>query len=440
MFCPKCGTNVSDDFNFCYKCGFDFTPFKQSIANEENISSQTNSSSQNLNSDEQPSAYVNASLPSREEELREKYYQLCFVDKDFRNLLALQKEIEKENLKIEIKYNLVTDPFYFITYDNYNKFGVISSIYKNIEDVIGYDKFGYPELVDLATLSIISTYWVQVTGKTDYDTMSFIYNWHKDIERYDQIDDILNSLNEELDKRILLDEHTAIKDKYNNDFSYANYVQQILDCIDLKHLSINISRCASLNANIISTIYIKILDNAIKYHNAEFLQKMYPSSEHQLKLSSLIESEIINQFQKSTRNLALTLQKSEACIKRINQINELNKKTDSNSILKKGLVSAGISLIALPLGIANGIREGYNYYESTKKIKEFENELEKEFSSFIDEYRVLLSDMTKADENLKIRLADNIMNKILVPSIKNIMAQLKANNITVLPLHKYLMP
>ena len=449
MFCPKCGTNVSDDFNFCFKCGFDFTPFKcnnttqsQDFNNTTNSFASNNELSQNnisLTSDLHKSdeTNINNYFKSIFNGCQESYETLIckflYQDKNFERASDFENFIEDNypNNDFYCKDAPSTAIWLLDMGLDANNNGILKAITNSIDNE-ELEDVGIPKTI---SSFLIACFWYNVFGTKDFNLNLFLYEWNKNIDKYNTLNDQNNkSYSEHLQSEI-----NEIKSLYNGDISTENFTKLYIEKIDLKHIMPHINKYASQNATIVTDTYCKILDNAIKYHNANYLQNMYPTTEQKNKVAYLIENEILNHFRKASNNLHIVIQKGDECLRLINNINDLKDKSSSSSLLKKGAFTLSLTLISGPFGLMNAAREGYNLYEANDKIKKLRETLDTEFSNYLDEYSSYLDDNLKCLDSLKHSLTENILDKYLQPSINQIFSNLKNNNVVILPLRDYLL-
>lgn len=449
MFCPKCGNSVTEEFNFCFNCGFNLSSLKnindtqsQDLDNTTDSSIRNNTTSHNiqhstsnLNTPKEINInnYFKSIFTGSQESYEALICKFLYQDKNFEKASDFESFIEDNypNNNFYCKYSPFTAIWLLDIGLEANNNGILKAITNSVDK---------EELEDIGISKTISTFliacfWYNVFGTKDFNVNLFLYEWNKNIDKYNSLYDQNNkSYSEHLQSKM-----NEIKSLYNNDISTENFRKLYIEKIDLKHIMPHINKYASQNATIVTDTYCKILDNAIKYHHANYLKNMYPTTEQKNKVANLIENEILNQFRKASNNLHIVIQKGDECLRLINNINDLKDKSSDSSLLKKGALTLGLTLISGPLGLMNAAREGYNLFEANDKVNKLRETLDTEFSNYIDEYSSYLDDNFKCLDTLKHSLNENILDKYLQPAINQIFSNLKNNNAVILPLRDYLL-
>ena len=221
-------------------------------------------------------------------------------------------------------------------------------------------------------------------------------------------------------------------------WSYEGSVIKKIDLLDSNHIQPQLTKLAEQYGGTLSDLYVVVLNNAIKIHNADYLQVLYPTALQKQQIAKVIENEIICAFGKSTRNLNLVLIKENECRGIYNSIQNLSEKLSDSSLLTKGAMTIGLALLSGPLGIANGIREGYNLYQADSQITEFRNKLENHFKLYLNEVTRLQDDMFECGDKLGESIKTNVTDKYFVSAINDIFKKLQDNGVELLPLNRYL--
>ena len=106
-------------------------------------------------------------------------------------------------------------------------------------------------------------------------------------------------------------------------------------------------------------------------------------------------------------------------------------------MLIKGAISFGLGLALGPLGIANGIREGYNYYKADSKLQDLRNKLGDTFVSLGEEWDSFTEDFVGACDDIDTIMQDELAVNYLFPAINSIVDVIKKNNMELHPLGEY---
>lgn len=104
MFCPKCGTNVDDSYVFCFKCGFDFSKLNQSEdSSQQNYNKTTTESEHSY--DQYSSMLEFDFFDGSQEQFDEIYYDLCYVQRDYKKLLDFEEYVSVKYLNTTYENN-----------------------------------------------------------------------------------------------------------------------------------------------------------------------------------------------------------------------------------------------------------------------------------------------------------------------------------------------
>ena len=454
MFCPKCGTNVDDSFNFCFKCGFDFSIMKQMAGTTEQASATTVSkqvqqvvNSQNVINDNcgdekedcgerRNCKYNFEAFNGTQERYESMYNNLCYEQKEYEQLYYFVSYVNDTYQDNEFKsdYALYTPPGMFwlgkMVYD--------SNIVEALCDY-GYEEKCQTllELIDDANALVNFAFWYGLIGKRDYAFSEYLYIRDKDYMKYDSLKQSLEQVSNDYQRKSIENELKIYEDKYDK-WSYETHILKCLKIIDVEHILIDIEEYAGKNSTYVSDLYSVILDNAIEWHDADYLKGKYPTKQESAQIASLVRNGIVNSYRKATNNIPMVIQRMNECKRLANMINDLEDKVSDSSLLKKGALTVGLTLISGPLGILNGIREGYNAYEASEKIDKLREELKAAADEFFDEYDKLLVKCWDANKEVGDLLDEHIGKQRFLPALKFVFEQLNNNKVKIRSLEKYL--
>lgn len=435
MFCPKCGTNVDDSYAFCFKCGFDFSKLNQSEdSSQQNYNKTT---TENGHSHDQYSGMLEFdSFDGSQEQFDENYYDLCYVQRDYQKLLDFEEYVRVKYPNTTYEYNfscgINTILLLLSSYTKENDFLKCVSVDDLNDGTV-------QTLADNLAFCLSTNYFMDLFGWRAYDFFSFSFKYNLAWEQY-------LKLQEDYEKEENVDRKNSIKWEMETiprkfgrtTWAYEGSIIKKVNLLDLSHIQPQLTKLAEQYSNALSDLYIVILDNAIKIHNATYLQGLYPTIFQKQQIAKVIENEINDKFRNSTRNLYVVLQKEKECCDICNKINELSKNLSASSTAKKVAITLGLGLISGPLGLMNGIREGYNAYEAGSKATELQSKLENDFDSYLDEVGQLHEDMCECCDKLRESMKANVTDKYLVAAINDIFKKLQDNGVELLPLNRYL--
>lgn len=500
MFCPKCGTNVDDSYAFCFRCGFDFSKLNQSEDTSKQNCAQSATESENSSMLEfdyfdgtqeqfdkiyydlcyvlrnyqklkEFEEYIKIKYPNTvyeykpfcgenttteingtydqnnsrvefdyfkgsQEQFDEIYYDLCYVKRDFEKLLAFEEYASAKFPKTDYEYN-------FSCGIN-TKFLLISSYTKEHDFLkcVSDDDLNdgtVQTLTDNFAFCLSVNYFMNLFGWRIYNFFGFIFKYNLAWEKYLKLQDAYDKEENDDRKNSIKWEMETIPRKFGRTtWSYEGSIVKKFELLDLNRIQSQGTKLAEQYSNELSRLYIVILNNAIRIHKADYLRELYPTDLQKQKIAKIIENEISDKFRNSTRNLYVVMQKERECREICANINKMSEKFSDSSLLTKGLTTAALTFFSGPLGIINGLREGYNLYEADNKVTELKNKLENEFDSCYDELVQLHNDMCECSDKLGESMKTNITDKYLVNAINDIFKKLQDNGVVLLPLNKYL--
>lgn len=435
MFCPKCGTNVDDSYAFCFKCGFDFSKLNQSEDSSQQNYNKTTTESED--SDNQYSCMLEFdSFDGSQEQFDEIYYDLCYIKRDYLKLLNFEGYVSTKhpNTVYESKFSCMINILFLLISSYTKEEGFLKCV---SEDELNDGTVQL--LADNLALGLSINYFMDLFGWRVYNFFDFWFKRQLALEQYLKLQEAYDKEENYDRKESIKSEMDLIPKKFGKtEWSYEGCIVKELDLLDLNHIQSQVTKLAEQYSNELSNLYIVILNNAIKIHNADYLQGLYPTDLQKLKVAKIIENEIIGTFAKSTRNLYVVLQKERECREISANINKMSEKFSDSSLLTKGLTTAALAFFSGPIGIINGLREGYNLYDADNKITELKNKLETEFGSCYDELGQLHEDMCECCDKLRESMKANVTDKYLVAAINDIFKKLQDNGVEVLPLNRYL--
>lgn len=435
MFCPKCGTNVDDSYAFCFKCGFDFSKLNQSEdSSQQNYNKTTTENGHNY--DQYSGMLEFDSFDGSQEQFDEIYYDLCYIKRDYLKLLNFEGYISTKypNTVYESKFSCMINTSLLLISSYTKEYGFLKCV---SEDELNDGTVQL--LADNLALTLSINYFMDLFGWRVYNFFDFLFKRQVALEQYLKLQEAYDKEENYDRKESIKSEIDLIPKKFGEtEWSYEGCIVKELDLLDLNRIQSQVTKLAEQYSNELSNLYIVILNNAIKIHNADYLQGLYPTDLQKQKVAKIIENEIIGTFAKSTRNLYVVLQKERECREISANINKMSEKFSDSSLLTKGLTTAALAFFSGPIGIINGLREGYNLYDADNKITELKNKLETEFGSCYDELGQLHEDMCECCDKLRESMKANVTDKYFVSAINDIFKKLQVNGVELLPLNRYL--
>lgn len=434
MFCPKCGTNVDDSYAFCFKCGFDFSTINNSKEiqkdNNDRISEKNESSD---SKDNNMLAFDN--FYGTQDQFDKIYYDLCYVKRDYQKLFSFEEYVggKYSGHVYEYNYGCGVNTNYLVISSYSKEHGILKCI---CDDAINDGTV--QTLADNLAFCLSINYFMDLFGWRIYNFFEFCYKYELDWDEYSKLQERYDEASTDNLKNRLKSKMEILEKNYGDAWGFEGSVIKRMNLLDLNHIQPQVTKLAEQYSNTLSELYIIILNNAIKYHNIDYLQELYPTELQKQQIAKVIENEIIDKFRNCTRNLYLTLQKENECRRICDNINEMSERLSGASLLKKGALTIGLAVLSGTLGIANGIREGYNLYETDSKITELRNQLDVNYGLYMDEIQKLDEDIRECCDKLREGLKTNITDKYLVSAINDIFKKLQAQGVQLLPLNKYL--
>lgn len=435
MFCPKCGVNVNDDFKFCFNCGFDLSVLQRAVETNfaQSMNNYNDTGCENINSFSSELKRFDGS----QEAYEKLYYKYVYDENDFDKVLLLDDVVDKNYSDKSYPLNW----YLGISADWMQKAKSLEN--KGFENVLVEFvsiKGDIKQLSDYVTLAGHLTaiiYFYNVIGKKRYDSQKFWYEWCQDTNALNNLNEQLNNTNDSNAKTYLEEKIKKIEEKYCGNVGIEYIVRQHLDLMDLERTQADISTYAAKYSNWIDETYVTFLNNAIRMHKLNSLNNMYPTVEQKNKFRKIVEDKFLEKIRFVYSKLGLLVRKGDECIRLAENVIELNKKTSGEEILKKGALSLGLAIVSGPLGVLNGIREGYNYFEADSKLQELKNKLWDAYTSWIDEGDSLTEDFVTACNDIDSIMQEDLAMNYLYPALNNVVETIKNNNMELYPWSEY---
>lgn len=421
MFCPQCGSKFNDQYRFCCNCGFD----SKTISNYDNITEVSWKLKENIR---------DMVFNGTEENFKEIYEFLLYKKVDFDKTLNFIQDAKKKFPDKEFLVDFCEEDLQILKLiENIDKQGFVETIFAEYQKT--NEQNDIESLANLAGDCVIAAFYGRIWIARKFSAFQFVSLWSADIAKKEQLELELENTKNETRKDTLTKEIEGLKSKWE-EFHIEFYIKTFIEKSDLTHISMDFNTYSSQYSVYIDLIYEKVLENAIKIHKANYLHNMHPTVEQKEKIRTAIKNKFLYVGKSISTVLSLTYHESEKCLYLIKDIDKLNKKYDSDSLLKKGAVTAGLMFLAGPIGILNAVREVSNYSENSDQIDELNKQLNNNFDSFLSEFNKTDIEICRSYEDVESFIKE--YGKVtLSAAIKNIFDKLIENSETIRPLKKY---
>lgn len=461
MFCPKCGTNVPDQFNFCFKCGFDLSairssmndsaPTEQSTVIKKDEANKTNVPCDNIEKAKDIGKYNNfPDLNDSLDDLTEKYMNIIYIEHDFAKAISLTSEyVQKYGNEEAVQKLDYYDDLYGYLFGN----SVLAS--QNFLDsykqflTLGWTDEDFSEdfndIITLATTCVADGYWKNCFGMRHFFVVSKQYEMN---QYFDKITELRNeaatatrnnapeTLIHDIAQKCINYED-SFKNKYGLEMKYETFAKLTSDVCDLEHIQIDLNAYLEVYSYYISDIYKWILGNAIKLHNAEYLRKLYPTKEQENQYAGMVQNKLRSGWGLFNSKLTLASRNKDKINSLYNQITKMSESLNVSSIGKDVALTTLFGIISGPMGIANAVRKGVDYYQTDKKIDEARKELPQVYDAYCKEIDNL-SDASFEAYKKTYEGIEELNKKYLRPALTNIFLTLKKNGEQIKPLSFYI--
>lgn len=292
-------------------------------------------------------------------------------------------------------------------------------------------------ICECAAVYIVSAYLCDIFGVTNYQMMHFAYDYNTDNKLLAKLTEKYYAASERnkwrFEARI-----DAVQRRHNHRLGdYAYYVQSIIDISDVDHIVNNINENASKYAGYMDELYTHVLDNAIRMHNATYLQNMYPTEAQKQSFRIQIQKEMINKMRSGLSNLNSYNKHAATCLNMCSKMYELQAANSEDNFWSKGALSLALGFISGPMGIGYAMKEGYKAHNREEEYERIGEMLNEELQKLVDEYSRLTMDLCTSADALIVSLTNHVSKKYLYAALNSIFKKLQAQGVQLRPVYEY---
>ena len=279
--------------------------------------------------------------------------------------------------------------------------------------------------------------FMEIYGLAHYNLSAFAYCYIKDVkesemlcEKHERADyDEVEKLERKMDE---------LSNKYDGWLGfYPYYIKKIIEFGDVDHIPSNIQQSAGKYSKFMDEVYSHVLSNAIRLHDAHYLRNLYPTEAQKTAVRGHIQQEIGNKFCSALANINVHNKYASECLKICSRMFELENQNSGSSLMAKGALSLALGFISGPLGVASGIREGYNVYARENDMDALLERLVESGQKLIGEYFSLGTSLINASQQLDESLNNKICRTYLYSAISDIFNKIQQNGDRLYPVVEY---
>lgn len=291
--------------------------------------------------------------------------------------------------------------------------------------------------VESAAEMVMMGNFVEVFGLSHYNFCQFIYEYLNDARELDRLYEKYENADDngalKIERKM-----NKLSNKYNGWLGYPNfYVKTLIDASDVDHIVNNIQSSAVKYCSFMDEVYTHVLNNAIRIHNAQYLRNLYPTEAQKNAVRSQIQQEIINKMQQGLGNLNAYNKYANECLQICSRMFELEDQNSDYNIMAKGALSLALGFISGPMGIASGLREGYNIYNRENDLERLGEMLDNSLRNLCDEYTMLGGNLLNVSSQLGHSLEEKICRTYLHMAISDIFNKIQQNGDQLYDVREY---
>lgn len=298
-------------------------------------------------------------------------------------------------------------------------------------------KYTLMEYLDFISDLVAMGLFMEIYGLSHYRVFEFSYYYMKDVNELEKLCNRYE--NAGYDKAVEIERKIdVLSNQYEGWLGfYPYYIKRIIELGDVEHIPANIQRYAIKYSSFMDEVYTQVLNNAIRLHNAQYLRNLYPTEAQKNSVRGHIQQEIGNKLFAGLTNINIHNSCANESLKICSRMFELENQNSDNNIMAKAALSLALGFISGPLGMASGIREGYNIYARENDLDALNERLLENGQKLADEYFSLGVALVNASEQLGQSLNKNISRTYLYAAISDIFNKIQEKGDRLYPVVEY---
>ncbi|MBR2139383.1 MAG: hypothetical protein IJ963_00775 [Phascolarctobacterium sp.] len=293
------------------------------------------------------------------------------------------------------------------------------------------------EFLDFISMLVAMGSFMEIYGLSHYNFSAFVYSYLKDANEIDRLYKKYERADydeaEKLERKM-----DDLSNKYDGWLGfYPYYIKSLIEFGDVDHIPSNIQQSAAKYSKFMDEVYSHVLSNAIRLHNAHYLRNLYPTEAQKAAVRGHIQQEIGNKLSSGLTNINVHNRYAGECLKICSRMFELENQNSGSNLMAKGALALALGFISGPLGVASGIREGYNVYARENDLEALNERLAESGEKLIEEYFSLGASLINATQQLGDSLNKNVCKTYLYSAISDIFNRIQQNGDRLYPVVEY---
>lgn len=337
-----------------------------------------------------------------------------------------------KNTQFDYSFQAAVNSWFYGDYLKFKEQGAASFLKERVQ---GRD---IDDLCYWVTLCYLGSFLGDAFGEREFNIKKFLYIYNKDIAKIQQLTEYMEKLpkGRQDDVKVKI---KKITNKYDGNVGCDYYLaSKIIELTNLEHLTEDIKNFVGKYSIWVDEIYTLILNSAIRNHNINKLSNLLPSNTQKETIRRIVAKEIMDAISVTFGDLEELTSRAQKCSAICKELQSLNDKyNEANN--GQGALTVGLTLVNPLLGVANAIRVGYNNQDIERQYQKLNDELNKEFDSFLSDYYFYCNAVYNYFYNEQIpQINDKISLRYLKPSILDIAKKINDAGYSVKSLDKYL--